>query len=338
MRIQKATSRRAARELDRVLRRFEPRIARAFAEAAKRVRDRVSARAIAAALEAGDVARAVELVGADALADSLRGAGLEPGVKSVQEELTDAFREGGVAAARQLPRSAALAASLDLTNPEAVRFLREHMPVLIREISNEAREAARDAVLRGFAEGRPLPSIAREVRESVGLTRAQSGYVQNLRRQLEAGAELGMTPPGDRRLSAPERQRARSIMAAGGERSARVDALVERYRESLVNRRAKNIARTEAHRAHIEGQDELWRQARGQGLIQAEATRRVWIVTPDDRLRPDHAAVPDMNPRGVGLDEPFATPVGPAPGPGQSGVASFDISCRCTVALEFTDA
>jgi len=335
--VMKARSRTAARELDAALRRFEPRVAAAFLAAAKAVRSRAVLREIARAIERGDLERAVELTGAGRLAAGLRGAGLDPGARTVQAELIDAFRRGGTAGMRQFPRAAGIAASLDLTNPEAVLYLRDHVPALIRQVGAEAREAVRQALARGMTEGRPAILIAREIRDAVDLTAAQSHYVGNLRRQLETGDVGNATAPWDRRLSAVERQRARSIMSAGGERSTRVDALVSRYHDSLVNRRARNIARTEVHRAFVEGQDELWRQATAEGLIDPATTRRVWIVTPDDRLRPDHAAVPGMNPSGVALGEQFQTPVGPVDGPGQSGDPAFDIGCRCTTALEFRD-
>ncbi len=71
------------------------------------------------------------------------------------------------------------------------------------------------------------------------------------------------------------------------------------------------------------GQQLGWRQARDNGLID-DSARRFWIVTPDDRLCPECAAVPGMNPDGVGLDEEFDTPYGPMEGP------TLHPQCRCT--------
>lgn len=336
--LAKASNRQAAAELERVLRRLEPRVAAAFRAAMKGVRDRATLRALAAALERGEIGIALELAGAEAYRAALSGSGQAPGAASVQEELLAAFREGGVAGQRQLPRTLALRASLDLTNPEAVKFVSEYLPTMIREVSEASQRAVQDAVLRGFREGRPLPTIARDVRDVVGLTSKQGRAVTNFRRQLEEGALDAGKPPLTRRLSAVERRQAHQIWAAGGEgRTKRVDALVDRYRESLVNRRAKDIARTEVHRAHLEGQEELWRQAEERGLIDPAVTRRFWVITPDTRLRDSHAAVPAMNPNGVGLHEPFDTPVGPVMAPGKSGDPGFDINCRCTVALRFDE-
>ena len=317
--IAKARSRTATRELEAALRRFENPVARAFLEAARAIRNQSSLRAIARAIEGGDLEEAIRVVGAEAIGDAMRGAGLDPGTRSVQDVLIDAFRAGGDGGMAQLPRSIAIAASLDLTNPEAVRYLTENIPTMIREVALETQDAVREMVLAGFNEGRPAPEIAREVRTIVGLTRAQSRAIVNFRRQLETGEMGNGQAPWDRRLSATERQQARSYFrqASEGRRAdrARINALVERYRDSLINRRAKNIARTEVHRAFIEGQDELWRQAQQRRLFDDSEVRRVWIVTPDDRLRPSHRAIPGMNKGGVPVDGVFQTPFGPVTGP-----------------------
>lgn len=335
--VRKAKSRSAANAIHAALKKLEPEVAAAFRAAAGRIRDRATLRAIAAALEAGDLERALEVAGAASLGPQLLGDGVPPGQRSARDALISSLVAGGEAGLAQLPREAALRASLDLTNPEAVRYLRERVPDLVREVSAEQREALRQAAYRGMTEGRPIPLIAREMREAIGLTRAMQTYVANFRRQLETGQLGAGTAPWDRRLSAAERQQSRSVFLAGGERSARVDALVARYSESLLNRRSENIARTETARAFREGQRELWRQAEASGLLDPSRVRRVWVVTPDDRLRDDHRAVPGMNPDGVGLSEPFQTPVGPVMEPGTSGDPAFDINCRCTVALEFDE-
>ena len=329
------TELRAMRELDAAVRKLEPRAAAAFRAAVVAVRSEAKLGAISAALAAGDLAGAADLAGAGKLGERLRGVGLVPGEASVQDGLVAGLTAGGGAGQRALPPQLALRATLDLTNPEAVRYLREHLPELIREVDDEARRAVQQALLRGFDDGRDARKIAREVRESVGLTEAQSRAVGNFRRQLESG-ELGAgAAPWERRLSAAEQQQARSIFLSGGESSARVDALVERYYESLVNRRSRDIARTEVTRAFGAGQDELWSQAAEQGLLDPMKTREVWIVTPDDRLRPAHAEVPDLNPDGVPLGGMFLTRVGQVRGPRESGDPGFDINCRCTKALVF---
>lgn len=324
----------AYRELNRVLSRYEPRVAAAFLTAVESVKNKLVFSEVIAALQARDIKRAVNLIDPQVMASAMLGAGLQQGRKSVVNRITEVFVEGGSAGVKQLPRDIAIEASLDLTNPRAVAYLKRVLPRMVKEVSNQTRKAIRVAILNGFQQGRPLATIARDIRSSIGLTAKQTQYLVNFRTQLETGQVAGFTPPWDRRLSAAEQQQVKSIYMMGGETSKRVDGLVARYEQSLVNRRAMNIARTEAHNAHIAGQQELWQQAEDQGLLMPGRTKRHWIVTPDDRLRHSHATVPGLNPSGVGLNQPFKTAIGPVMNPGMSGNPEFDINCRCAVALE----
>ncbi len=334
--------RRARRALNEALRVMEPRLAIAFGQAARVIIDQPGMlRRLTEAIESGDLSGAEQVVGAASLAGALAGEGLSPDIATFQQEVTAALEAGGTAGQLQMgPEQARIMASLDLTNPQAVRFLRETLPMTIREITDESVLAVQNALLRGFEEGRPAVQIARDVRDSIGLTRAQSQAVTNFRRELETGQLVGK-PPSTRRLSGAEQARAGSLFrqaAAGNPASqADIDAIVNRYHDSLLNRRARNIARTESTKAFGEGQAELWRQAVDRGLLDPLTTRRKWLVTPDERLREEHAAVPLMNLNGVRLNEPFDTPVGPVMAPRTSGIASFDVNCRCTLILEFDE-
>lgn len=330
----------ALREAQGIERLWDPKVARSFAAAVAGVRANIKGRELLDALAAGDRERAISIVDAASLADRLRGGGLEPGIPSFVEQLTGAMRAGAVMGAKQLPPDIGRAVgSLDLTNPRALEFLESYLPEKIREVTDGTRRAVEAAVQRGFDEGYHPSKMAREIRDVVGLTEKQSVAVENFRRQLEEGTAIGTgTEPKDRRLSAVERSQAQSIFVHGGERSARVNALVDTYHQRLVNRRAKNIARTETHRAQVEGQLSLWSQAADQGLLDPQETRTIWIVTPDERLRDDHARVPFDNPDGVPLGGYFQTVVGPVKAPGTSGDPGFDVNCRCTPGLTFSEA
>jgi hypothetical protein len=336
--IQKVKRIKVTREMYEISKKFEPKVAAAVRKAIQDAQNQISLKAITNALERGDSRAVMNIVAAAKLGERLKGYGLEPGKETFVDNVTGAFKAGATMGARQLPRKIALQATLDLTNPMAVKYLFGNLPALIVEIDKEQMRAVQNALLRGFVDGRDIGLIAREIRDSVGLTTAQSTAVTNFRRQLETGTMGSGTAPWDRRLSAIEQRQARRIYNDPESVSqAKIDLLVTRYQASLVNNRALSISRTEVHRASINGQAELWRQAESQGLIDLDRATRTWIVTHDDRLRADHAAIPDMNPDGVKLNEPFQTPIGPVMRPGESGVAEFDINCRCAEGLEFKD-
>ena len=91
---------------------------------------------------------------------------------------------------------------------------------------------------------------------------------------------------------------------------------------------AMRIARTEGQRAMVQGQQATYDRAEEKGVELTE----IWDATLDSRTRPSHGkldgvpAKEDSNGNTV-----WNTDVGPVPGPLQSGVASFDINCRCRI-------
>jgi hypothetical protein len=67
-----------------------------------------------------------------------------------------------------------------------------------------------------------------------------------------------------------------------------------------------------------------WRQAAADGLVDPAQVRRHWVVADDERLCEVCEPIPNLNPGGVGLDEPFRTPIGALDGP------TAHPRCRCT--------
>lgn len=338
-RIIKITSRQRFQNLeDKII----PKVTRSFLEAVHAMRSELKMKELIKLIEAKDFDAVVDLAIESkkvfkALDDRIRGQGVPLDRSSVYDDLLEAHMGGAQVGAYKLGRLGRATSSLDLTNPASTRYLRDHLPEMIVEIDNQQRVAVREALLRGYTDGRPAPMIAREIRDSVGLTAKQSTYVANFRRQLETGQMGSGTAPWARRLSAVEQNQARVIFSSPTASTAKIDAMVTRYSESLLNRRAKNIARTEVHRSAMEGQNALWDQAKAEGLLDPERTKRFWLFTHDGRGRDEHAAVPKMNEDGVGLDEDFQTPIGPVSAPGESGDAGFDINCRCDVIIRFSD-
>lgn len=170
----------------------------------------------------------------------------------------------------------------DLRNPASARFLEQYDFNLIRYITQEQREVVRQTVLAAFAEGGHPYEQAKTLRAVIGLTPNQAKAVTTYRAQLVA----------------EERK------------PDQIDRMVEKYRKRLLRVRSETIARTETIRASSAGQQAAWDQAAQNGLISRGRTRQQWLVTLDDRLCPYCAVVPEMNPGGVPLGQPFRTPLG----------------------------
>jgi len=90
---------------------------------------------------------------------------------------------------------------------------------------------------------------------------------------------------------------------------------------------AARIARTEAHRATVQGQLASYDEAEDLGVN----IKRVWDATLDRATRPDHGAMDGIATEEDGM---FHTSFGITEGPGLSGIPEQDINCRCSVRPE----
>ena len=326
MEIEKSIRSKVVRSYKAYSSEWEPVLAEAFIKTVKNIRSEATLQRLSRAIESNDANAVIDLIGPDVIAEALKD----------KDGLTDAMYQtyvaGGEMGREQLPKGAALEANLKLDTPEATKYLRENLPMAIVEITEDQRAAIQSVLVAGNVSKQTVAEIARDLRDTIGLTDAQAQYVRNFREQLETG-EGG--DPSYRRLNAVSQNRASAEYAAEETTQSTVDDLVDEYYQSMVNYRAEAIARTECHDALVQGQRDMWDSAAEDGLIDGNSARRFWSDTEDDRERDEHLAVPDMNPDGVGLDEPFDTPVGPVMDPGTSGDPAFDIQCRCCVILQF---
>lgn len=301
----------------RIADRLEPEIRDAFLEAVESVRDRIDLAELEAAVRSGDVARVRTALKAQALRRAL---GQRAG-------LAEIFRRGfgstGQASAGVISEELGARFAFDFRDPNAIVAARSQVGTLITRIDRDQLLMVRGVMGRAFSEGLPTDRSARLIRDVVGIRHDWAQAPLNLRREIEAGQTAAAT---SRRLDAATKQRIRSRVSAGTVTPEFLDDVQETYAASLRNRRGLDIARTEGIRAANLGQDQSWRQARRRGVLSRKA-RRAWVVTPDDRLRETHAAVPFDNPDGVRIGEPFETFLGPVMFP------PLETNCRCGVAL-----
>jgi len=87
--------------------------------------------------------------------------------------------------------------------------------------------------------------------------------------------------------------------------------------------KAKRVARTEAHRAQVQGRIDSANQA-----SKYVAMEKMWDSTLDRKTREWHQK---LDGKVIGKDENFKTDKGIGPAPGMMNSASDDINCRCTV-------
>lgn len=316
-------------ELDRLLRQADQistRVRQAFLDAVNNLGEKIDIEQIKSLLEQGRVDQAIRTVDAH-----LTAQGFTPVAEAITGAAVDAARQS----ARAVNALGQMNVSFGLTNPQTVDFLRTYEMGLIRAMSSDALASVKAAIEAGVAAGRNPLDVAREVRQFIGLTETQTRAVQNYRNALEQGSRDALSRAlRDRRFDPTVARAARGEAALSGDQ---IDNMVSRYAARYLRYRSETIARTESIRALNAGNYLLWNQAAATGKVSANLVTRKWVTVGDHKVRAAHRAIPGMNEGGVGLNVPFASPLGPLMYPGDPhGDPENTINCRCTVIYRFS--
>lgn len=303
----------------RVARRLEPSVVAAFLAAIERLIGAIDLFELEQAVASGNLDLIASASHADLLAVILDD---DPALEVALRRTSGLT---GDAVAKALEDAAGISIAFNARHQNVTLYAMQQTANLVVQVSEDVREAIRIVIALGSEFGITPRQQAVAIRQVVGLPPNWASAPLNLGREIRDGLEAAAT---DRRLSAVDKQRIRSAIRRGTVTDEFIKQMQERYTASLRNRRALNIARTETLRAAHSGQREAWKQGIAQGALPS-TIRRIWIVTPDDRLRPTHAAVPGLNPDGVPVDGVFNTPLGPSVGP------PLEPNCRCGEGLIF---
>ncbi|WP_313958429.1 hypothetical protein [Chelativorans salis] len=141
--------RKSARQLvDELVQRHEPRLREAILAAIDDIRNSIRLRVVIERLERGDVTGATEALQ------------IEPEAFARLERATfDAYADGGQAEVGNLPlvrdpNGNRVVFRFGIPNPEAEAWLREHSSTLVTRIVDDQRQAIRQHLTTGLAEGR----------------------------------------------------------------------------------------------------------------------------------------------------------------------------------------
>ena len=152
---------------------------------------------------------------------------------------------------------------------------------------------------------------------------------------IEKAVENPLDKIVDRRLRANSRERIRSAVASGLTRGDSFSQMSRAIRDAINGTRkdALRITRTEGQRAQVLGTQQNHERAQEIGV----QGREYWVATLDGRTRDRHGEL-DGQPKNEaknGWRVPGTNTW--TPGPLQSGIAEFDINCRCTVEFRIDD-
>jgi SPP1 gp7 family putative phage head morphogenesis protein len=304
---------------------MEPKVRDAFLRAVEIVRGRIEMDKLIEALRSGNADAALAVLALDKnFAAALQGSGLEAGIQSFRDAVRDAYASGAREAIDQLPRSVSTELSFDMLSRQSLDFLASYEFSLIRDLTEQSKEAIRQVLVRAFEVGGHPREQAREIREVIGLTGRQEAAVENFRRALSSNDTLRGALSRSLRDGRYDRTLLSALNSGRGLSQEQIEKMTTRYRERYLKYRAETIARTETIRAAMRGQREAWRQAEEQGLFGSKRVLRMWIASGDEATCEQCNSLDGET---AGLDEEFE--------PGVMEPPDTHPSCRCTVTLEF---
>lgn len=224
---------------------------------------------------------------------------------------------------KQLDVDQSLIRPFDRLEPQVVQALTTFRSEMVREITDATRGALNQVLFTGTLAWKSPAEMATDVRSIIGLTDRQAQAVLNYRSLLERGDMTAL----DRQLrdSVYDRTTERAFMNDQILDPDRIDTMVERYADNYLDYRASTIARTESIRAANRGARMGVEQAIRRNIVGAQEVRRFWLIAVDERTCEFCRSIPELNPDGVGLDEPYDSIDGPVAGPDDSHP-----NCRCT--------
>lgn len=323
-----------ARRIDEALKALEPPIRDAFLAAIYQARGTIDFPALLAALEAGDLGQAIDLL-------RIRETLLWPLVEAQR----GAFMAGGAMVAAALPVVVAANWGFDGRAIRAEAWVSKAAGTLIEGITAEPLTGIREALRAGLEAGRNPRAVALDVVGRIDpISKRRMGGLVGLNSQqtdwaIRARAELASGDPAQLRhyLTRVRRDKrfdglVRKAIRDGRPLSAAdVDHIAGRYKDRLLALRGETIARTESINGLRAGRREGFQQLLDSGAVRADQITRSWDATLDSRTRPDHVAMDGQTVKG--MDAPYVAPDGSRlmyPGDTSLGAtAAQTVACRC---------
>jgi len=288
-----------SRRVAEAIRKLEPTIRKAFEMAIQQAAGAVDQRALLAALEAGNIERAIELL-------RINRAVLFP----LDEAIRAGYITGGTMAVADIPRSLAGRFAFDGRHFRAEAWVREHVGDLIQGIEQEGIQTTRRVIREGLEAGRSHKTVAREITGRkvgtrrvggyLGLNSDQTDQVLNARSILSDPDQIrdyfvkdrktGRMKPryklSDRRFDA----RIKKAIAEGKALSGKdLDDVIEAHRSKALGYRGRLIAKDQSHTALASGREEAYQQMLEDPEVETVTVR--WQKSPRVNDRPDHQAM-----------------------------------------------
>lgn len=225
-----------------------------------------------------------------------------------------------------------VAISFNSTSPEVEMAQQRNRLQFIVQMTQDQRMTVNQALTQGAREGQGPEEIARSIRDSIGLSSYQQQMVTNYRRALESNNRDALERAlRDRRYDRGFENAIENDVILPADR---IDTMVGRYRERLLQLRGETIARTEAGRIVEQTRNISAYQAADKAGVPYSFVVKQWMATSDSRTRDTHS---QMSGQARLLEDAFDSPSGAyLMHPHDSDAPAAEvINCRCSVAHHF---
>ncbi|NBW08358.1 MAG: hypothetical protein EBR82_10055 [Caulobacteraceae bacterium] len=224
--------------------------------------------------------------------------------------------------------------AFDVQNPQLQNILMSRKVELLNGVTRDMSDVVYQTINTGIRDGLGAKQIARDFREVIGLTDKQENIVQNYKRLLKDEPMQALSRElRDKRFDKTVRKAVRLKQPLPDDV---INKMVSRYREKFTKLRAETIARTQGIQILSESERQGWVQMIDDGVVKEQDIERLWVAGKDGRTRSSHVAIPRLNEGGVGMNQPFQSPLGAIMYPGDPSASLKNrINCRCRVITRF---
>jgi hypothetical protein len=235
------------------------------------------------AMGESQLARAIEHGFSDRIfAEILRQAVLNVAFAPVREQMRRATQTAFKYTIPDIPlppRSAgAVSVGFNVLNPRVIDAIQTMETRVITTLETSVRETIRQRVEAGLVAGENPRTIAKGLRDVLGLAPNQELAVRNYEAKLRAGESVnGYT--------------LRNAKYDTATTEKQITKAVDSYRKSMIAHNAETVSRTATLDALRVGQQLSWQDAIDKGIVDPSRLMRRWAGVMDDRERPEHVAM-----------------------------------------------
>lgn len=315
------------RQIQALLNKFAPIVAREFNAAMKRAASSIDFDALVLALKAGNVDRALELIK------------IAPEhLFAVEAALTQVRSSAGQAISGDLPRAIKGVFSFDGKHARAVSIAEQQSAAMITAVSENSIKSARGVIVESLKKNTPAEKIARDLVGKMangsrsggflGLTEPQAESIRGGRRKLSSGqpSELRKYLKLKQRDSRHDKLIKRAIKEGKPISASKIEEILRDHKNKALIYRGRQVARTEVRMAQATGREEGYRQVFERSDVESVSKR--WQHNDSVNPREDHKA---MDGTVLSSEESFVfTDTTMAHSHDPKGGAEHNVGCHCT--------